>query len=97
VSQISGSQENKVSNETTNNKTDASRPARRWIRLVGIGCLSLIACSIIAGTVIFFSGILSGPHINESNQAAWSPNGKQIAFSSDRDGKTAMVTAKYLS
>jgi len=88
MSQISGSKEDKVFNETIDNKTGASRPPRHWIRLVGIGCLSLIACSIIAGATIFYSGILSGPHGNGNNQAVWSPDGKRIAFSSDRGGNS---------
>jgi Tol biopolymer transport system component len=62
--------------------TSSRKRARRlsiWILGVGFVCIALIA-------LLPASGALSGPPGDLDENPAWSPDGRHIAFESDRDG-----------
>jgi Tol biopolymer transport system component len=63
-----------------------ARPRRNLLRWIGGGCLSIIVLIITGFVVLYFTGILSGPHGNKDDHPAWSPDGSRIVFESDRDG-----------
>jgi TolB protein len=66
----------------------SKRPRTKWARIFGIGCLASILLSGTCLVVLLFSGVLKGSPGDLNASPSWSPDGKRIAFMSDRDGSS---------
>lgn len=83
---MSQSQETPASALPTASKS--AQPKRSILKIIGIGCLSIVICMVFAGAILIFSGVLSGTPGNRNDHPTWSPDGSSIAFQSDRRGNT---------
>jgi Tol biopolymer transport system component len=63
-----------------------TRSKRSFLKIMSIGCLSIVVCMLIGGTILVFSGVLSGPPGKRNDYPTWSPDGNRILFQSDRNG-----------
>lgn len=87
MSQVTTAQDGTTpSVEASKSTQDVQRPRSKIFRFLGIGCLALIFCTVAAVIGVYYSGVLSGPHGNRNDLPAWSPDGNQVAFESDRGG-----------